>query len=49
MKHKVSAVERNIERNTNVAIGMNYGVASSLNWSKSICSPEMCTMRVIGP
>ena len=40
MKHEVSAVERNIERQTNVAIGINYGVASSLNWSKSICSPE---------
>ena len=33
----------------NVATGMNYGVASSLSWSKSICCPEMGIMRIRGP
>ena len=33
----------------NVATGMNYGVASSLSWSKSICCPKLCIMRIRGP
>jgi hypothetical protein len=49
MKHKVSAVERKTERQTGVATGMNYGVASPLNWPKSICNPETCTTRITRP
>jgi hypothetical protein len=33
----------------NVTTGMNYGVASFLSWSKSICNPEIGIIEIRGP
>ena len=35
--------------NVDVAIGMNYGVASFFSWFKSICNPKTNIMRIRGP
>ena len=35
----------NLKDDSNVAIGMKYGVVSFLNWFESICSPEMSITR----
>lgn len=32
-----------------VAIGVNYGAASSLSWSKPICNPDTGIARIRGP
>jgi hypothetical protein len=32
-----------------VAIGVIYGVASSLSWSKSMCNPDTGIARIRGP
>ena len=34
---------------SNVAIVVNYGVASFLNWVESICNPKMSITRIRGP
>jgi hypothetical protein len=34
---------------SNVAIGVNYGVASSSSWSNSICNLETGIMRIRDP
>lgn len=37
------------EDDSDVAISANYGVASSLNWSMSICNLKTGIMRTRGP
>ena len=37
------------EDDSDVATGVNYGVASCLRWSKSIYYPELGIMRIRGP
>ena len=34
---------------SDVATGVNYGVASSSSWCKSVCHPETGMMRTRGP
>lgn len=33
----------------NVAIGMNYGIASFASWLKSLCNLETCITRIGEP
>ena len=35
--------------NTDVATGMNYGVASFFSWSKATCNPKWGITRIRGP
>jgi hypothetical protein len=42
-------IESRMKDNSNVAIGMNYDVASVLSWSKSICNPDTCIIVIKGP